>query len=148
MQEPKVVFGARQERSPNEADLFKGSGGNTMEVDQGDALGNPATGSNQFKHVLGTSSFDQRAFLSDPALDANQEGAQNGHSVFMDASPIGPQPSPIQPSDPRTRKSERSGDSSRGTPSEKQHLRRTSCSTKGKHRGIKNREGKDCITDH
>ena len=44
----------------------------------------------QFKHLVGIFNFDQRAFPRYPALEANQEGAQNGHSVPMDASPTGP----------------------------------------------------------
>ena len=61
-----------------------------MEVDQRNAGGSIASGSKQFKHLFGTHNFDQRALPRDPALDANQEGAQKGHSVPMDESPTGP----------------------------------------------------------
>ena len=61
-----------------------------MEVDQGDAGGSMARGSQQFKHMFGTPIFYQRASHRDQAPEGKQEGAKNGHSVPMDYSPTGP----------------------------------------------------------
>ena len=89
-QESKKLHGSRQERLTKEVGFRRPSGSNAMEVDQGDAGGSMATGFEQFKHMLGTPNFYQRALHRDQAPEANQEGAQNCHSVPMDYSPTGP----------------------------------------------------------
>ena len=82
-QEPTNLHGSRQERLNKEDGPQRSNGSNTMEVDQGDAGGSMATGSQQFKHMLGTSNVHQRALHRDQTPEGNQEGAQNCHSVPM-----------------------------------------------------------------
>ena len=71
VQELKNILGGRQERLIDEAGLQRASGSNAMEVDQGDVGGSIATGSKQFKHLLATPNFDERAFHRDQESDAN-----------------------------------------------------------------------------